>query len=219
MKRVSLWKITIVAIVVVSLLWLNYNVINVSPREIRAVIYETGWLAPVVYLLLYSVRSLVLFPASVFSIVGGLAFGVVFGSVLALAGATLSAIVAFFAAKKFGERAIQLKQRDKVEQYRQRFEERGFTYILMLRLVPVINFDFISYTAGLAKVYSWDFVKATVIGIIPGTIVYSFVGSSIVDGEATTLFVAGTVLALMIVIPLVWKQQLTHMIERMKTNG
>lgn len=217
-ERVSIWKVTIILTAILALLWLNYVVIDITPTEIRQMIYQAGWLAPVAYLVIYSIRPLVLFPASIFSMVGGLAFGVLFGGLLALTGATLSAVVAFFVTRKFGHKAVQFKEKDKIEQYRQKFESKGFLYILMLRLVPVINFDFISYTAGLARVSLKDFVRATVIGIIPGTIVHSFVGASIAEGSSTKLIIAGFLLVVMLLIPVIWNQQLLQMIERMKTN-
>jgi uncharacterized membrane protein YdjX (TVP38/TMEM64 family) len=53
---------------------------------------------------------------------------------------------------------------------------RGFLIILMLRLIPLLPFDVISYGAGLSKVKYKAFIIATCIGIIPGVVIYTNIG-------------------------------------------
>ncbi|WP_017185974.1 TVP38/TMEM64 family protein [Alkalibacillus haloalkaliphilus] len=218
MERITIGKWAILVVIVISLFLINQRVFNISPEDIRNLIYAAGWLAPVVYIFLYALRPLVLFPASIFSIVAGLAFGVYLGVIFALIGATLSAILAFVVANRFGEKAVRFHKKGKTEYYRQKFEEKGFLYILMLRLIPVINFDLISYTAGLAKVKLADFVKATVIGIIPGTVVYNLVGASLVDGNVMTIIGTVTLFVIVIVIPLIWNNKFMRVIEDLKPD-
>ncbi|MDQ0351613.1 putative membrane protein YdjX (TVP38/TMEM64 family) [Alkalibacillus filiformis] len=218
MERGTIVKWALLFVMVLILLFINQRALNLSPEDIRNFIYAAGWLAPVVYIILYAMRPLVLFPASIFSIVSGLAFGVYLGFVFALIGATLSAIVAFGVAKRFGEKAVRFHKKGKTEYYRKKFEEKGFLYILMLRLIPVINFDLISYTAGLAKVKLADFVKATVIGIIPGTIVYSLVGASLVDGNVMTVIGTVALLVIVIVIPFICNNKFMRAIEDLKPD-
>ncbi|MDV2582460.1 TVP38/TMEM64 family protein [Alkalibacillus haloalkaliphilus] len=217
MERITIGKWAILVLIVISVFWINQR-FNISPEDIRNLIYTAGWLAPVVYIFLYALRPLVLFPASIFSIVAGLAFGVYLGVIFALIGATLSAIVAFVVANRFGEKAVRFHKKGKTEYYRQKFEEKGFLYILMLRLIPVINFDLISYTAGLAKVKLADFVKATIVGIIPGTIVYSLVGASLVDGNIMTVIGTVALFVIVIVISLIWNNKFMRAIEDLKPD-
>ncbi|GEN47106.1 TVP38/TMEM64 family protein [Alkalibacillus haloalkaliphilus] len=218
MERLTIGKWAILVVIVISVFLINQRAFNISPEDIRNLIYTAGWLAPVVYIFLYALRPLVLFPASIFSIVAGLAFGVYLGVIFALIGATLSAILAFVVANRFGEKAVRFHKKGKTEYYRQKFEEKGFLYILMLRLIPVINFDLISYTAGLAKVKLADFVKATIVGIIPGTVVYSLVGASLVDGNVMTIIGTVTLFVIVIVIPLIWNNKFMRVIEDLKPD-
>ncbi|MDX5322888.1 MAG: TVP38/TMEM64 family protein, partial [Exiguobacterium sp.] len=75
---------------------LLYQWIDLNPGVIRDYIVAFGWMAPVVFIILYTFRPLILFPASVLSIAGGLAFGTLPGMLYTIIGATLSALVAFY---------------------------------------------------------------------------------------------------------------------------
>ncbi|WP_245686890.1 TVP38/TMEM64 family protein [Tenuibacillus multivorans] len=173
-------------------------------------IYTAGWFAPLFYIFLYLLRPLVLFPASIFSIVGGLAFGAIMGSVLALIGATGGAIVAFLISRRFGEDNFKHK---KVLELMNKFETKGFYYVLLLRFLPVVNFDLISYGAGLSKVSLKDFVKATVIGIIPGTLIYNLMGASLVESDKSTMIWVGVLYLIVVVGPIIWKSNIMKRIE------
>ncbi|WP_261753355.1 TVP38/TMEM64 family protein [Tenuibacillus multivorans] len=200
---------SIIAFVIV-LFSFHQRLFDISPEDIRTLIYTAGWFAPLFYIFLYLLRPLVLFPASIFSIVGGLAFGAIMGSVLALIGATGGAIVAFLISRRFGEDNFKHK---KVLELMNKFETKGFYYVLLLRFLPVVNFDLISYGAGLSKVSLKDFVKATVIGIIPGTLIYNLMGASLVESDKSTMIWVGVLYLIVVVGPIIWKSNIMKRIE------
>ncbi|SER11228.1 TVP38/TMEM64 family protein [Piscibacillus halophilus] len=189
---------------------------HISPEDIRTFIYMAGWLAPAFYLLLFMLRPLVLFPASVFSIVGGLAFGALWGSILAFTGATLGAILAFWLARFVGEDAFKKLKNKKVLELKHNFEEKGFFYILLLRFLPIINFDLISYGCGLSKVKFRHFIKATMIGIIPGTLIYNFLGASLVVGSRWTVTIVIIIYCILIIVPIIWRKNIMNKIEQVE---
>lgn len=188
---------------------------HISPEDIRTFIYMAGWFAPAFYLLLFMLRPLVLFPASVFSIVGGLAFGAWWGSLLAFTGATLGAILAFYVARFVGEDAFKKLKNEKVIELKRNFEKKGFFYILMLRFLPIVNFDLISYGCGLSQVKFRHFLKATMIGIIPGTLIYNFLGASLVVGNRWTVTFVIIVYVILIIAPIIWRKNIMNKIEEM----
>lgn len=87
-------------------------------------------------------------------------------------------------------------------------------YILVLRLMPIVNFDLISYSAGISKVRLTDFLKATTIGIIPGTIVYNLLGSSIVSGSPVKMASVAILYFLIVIIPLLWRRTIMEKVEK-----
>lgn len=96
MKLLSkLIKPLLLIVVVLGLLWFNHKVLHLSPEGIRTCIFIFGAAAPVLFIFIYALRPLILFPASVLSLTGGLAFGPLWGTVYTIVGATLGAVLSF----------------------------------------------------------------------------------------------------------------------------
>lgn len=77
------------------LLWANRKYLNLSPKEIRLWVLSFGVFAPLVFIGISIVRPFVLFPVSIVSVAGGLAFGPFFGTVYTLAGSMGAAAASF----------------------------------------------------------------------------------------------------------------------------
>ncbi|ASI36579.1 MULTISPECIES: TVP38/TMEM64 family protein [unclassified Exiguobacterium] len=193
-------RLAFVLLVIIGLIWFSRSYLNVSPTDIKEWILSFGMWAPILYIVLYTVRPLIFFPASVLSITGGLAFGALMGTVYTVIGATLGAVVAFLVAKKLGKGFIK-NGAGKVDQIQQQLEKNGFIYVLIFRLLPIFNFDLISYAAGLSKVRLLPFFLATLIGIIPGTFAYNFLGSSIVSKDPRIIIGAIIVFLILTIVP------------------
>lgn len=201
-RQQKIVRIILLLMIIGGLIWFSRSYLNINPTDIKEWILSFGMWAPILYILLYTIRPLIFFPASVLSITGGLAFGALMGTVYTVIGATLGAVVAFLVAKKLGTGLI--KQKDgagKVEQIQRQLEKNGFIYVLIFRLLPIFNFDLISYAAGLSKVRLLPFFLATLIGIIPGTFTYNFLGSSIVSKDPRIIIGAVTVFVVLTIVP------------------
>ncbi|KPB03250.1 TVP38/TMEM64 family protein [Bacillus sp. CHD6a] len=210
----------IIAVLVGSLLFINHNYLNISPEGIRQWILSFGIFAPVIYIVLYTIRPLILFPASILSLAAGLAFGALWGTVYTVIGATLGAIVSFLVAKKFGKSIVKSQTSNvRVQKIQSQMEENGFFYVLLLRLIPLFNFDLISYLAGLSKVKVSHFMLATVIGIIPGTFAYNFLGSSFVGDNKLVIILAIIVFVLISVLPLIFSKKVRGKLGFTKNGG
>ncbi|MGO4273440.1 TVP38/TMEM64 family protein [Paenibacillus sp. TAF58] len=194
-------------VVIGGLLWLNYKVLHLGPEDIRAWILSFGWAAPVLFIFIYAVRPLILFPASVLSLTGGLAFGPVWGTVYTIVGATIGAVLSFWLARFLGNKLVSTRSKEKWGKLEKQLQQKGFIYILLLRLIPLFPFDLISYGAGVAKVNFSAFLFGTLLGIIPGTFAYSFLGSSFLHEKKSYIVIAVIVFVLVTLIPLVLKKR------------
>lgn len=208
MSRKTGLKLFLLATVIGVLLVINYRYVSISPSTIREWILSFGVWAPIIYIILYTVRPLVLFPASVLSLGAGLAFGALWGTVYTIIGATSGAALSFWVARKLGKNLANTSWKGKAASIQQNMEKQGFIYILILRLLPIFNFDLISYAAGISKVRFVHFLFGTVLGIIPGTFAYNFLGSSFVAGDYTYILVAVVLFALIAIIPIFFKDRL-----------
>lgn len=183
MKK-SAFKWVILAFILFVLFYLNQAVLDVTPIKVRVWIISFGLFAPFLYVLLYLIRPLFLFPSSILFLASGLAFGAFWGSVYTVVGATLSAVVAFVVAKRVGHVLLREElESPRVQAIQQQLEENGFFYVLLLRLIPFLNFDLVSYAAGVSNIRLGHFTLATLIGVIPGICAYNILGSSLVSGH------------------------------------
>lgn len=203
-KTISLQigKWLLIGIAVALVIWLSRSVFQVDANSIRNWILSFGLWAPLLYIVLYTVRPLIFFPASVLSIAGGLAFGAWLGTIYTIIGATLGAMLSFYVAKNLGKSLVKKQWSGNAGKIQGQMEKNGFLYVLLFRLIPVINFDLISYLAALAKVRFTSFALATLIGIIPGTFAYNFLGSSFVSGNPKIISIAVAVSIVLTVVPI-----------------
>ncbi|PRO64691.1 TVP38/TMEM64 family protein [Alkalicoccus urumqiensis] len=201
-------KAAAVIIIIAVLLYINQRFIQVSPEEIRTFVLQAGVWAPAFYVILYIVRPLVLFPASVLSLAGGLIFGPVWGTGLIVAGATGGAVLSFFAARWLGKGAAGKEWKGKGKAVQEQLEKNGFLYVLLIRLIPIFNFDMISYLSGVSKIRARAFAAGTFLGIIPGAFAYSFLGASVVEGNAGLIFAAVAVFIAVSAIPVFFRKKL-----------
>lgn len=199
--QIGKWLLLALAIGIA--IWLSRSVFQIDANSIRNWILSFGIWAPIIYIIIYTVRPLIFFPASVLSIAGGLAFGAWLGTLYTIIGATLGALLSFSVAKTLGTRLARGKWTGNAGKIQSQMEHNGFFYVLLFRLIPVINFDLISYVAALAKVRFGSFALATFIGIIPGTFAYNFLGSSFVSGNPKIIILAAAVFIILTVVPIV----------------
>jgi uncharacterized membrane protein YdjX (TVP38/TMEM64 family) len=130
-------------------------------------------------------------PGTPFTILSGSLLGTFWGSISAIIGNAIGAILAFLLARYFLYSFVQNKILPKyknLEKYEKNFlEDKGsekiFTKslqtILFLRLVPLFPFNVLNFVLAVTKVKFKDYAIGTTVGIIPGTIAFVYFGDSI----------------------------------------
>lgn len=201
-------KIFAVIAAILFLLWFNQSYLQLTPSDIRTWILSFGWLSPILFVVIYTIRPLILFPASILSITGGLAFGAIWGTVLTVIGATAGAVLSFMLARYMGKSLVQMEWKGKFAKIQSQLEHRGLLYVLLLRLIPIFPFDLISYVAGVSKIHFRAFFIGTLFGIIPGTFAYNFLGSSFVGGSVSDILIAASVFLIAMLIPILFRKRL-----------
>ncbi len=205
MKPAGKWLLLLIGIGLA--IWLGSRFFETDPEMIRNYILSYGIWAPAVYIGIYTIRPLVFFPASLLSLAGGLIFGPWLGTIYTIAGAVAGAVLSFTVAGKLGSRFFTKEQNGKTAKIQEQLEQNGFWYVLLFRLIPVINFDLISYLAAFAKVRPAAFALATLIGVIPGTFAYNFLGSSFAAGDPVVLLVGLGVFIVLTIVPIIIRKR------------
>lgn len=128
--------------------------------------------APIVYIAIYIVGTILLVPGTLLSFVGAMLFGAYFGTLYTWIGATIGATLSFLLAKWLGRDFVDQLFGGRFAEFEERVEHHGFTSLLILRLLPWFPFTGINFGSGLTRIRFRDYVLATAIGILPGTFVY-----------------------------------------------
>ncbi len=131
------------------------------------------------FALVYAVATLLFMPGSVLTISAGLIFGVVLGMLAAWSGAVLGASLAFLVGRYLARSKIeqQTKNNEKFQALDEAIGKRGWKIIALLRLSPLIPFNISNYFYGITKVGFWPYVLASAAGMLPGTLLYVYLGA------------------------------------------
>jgi uncharacterized membrane protein YdjX (TVP38/TMEM64 family) len=143
------------------------------------IVQRSGIWAPLVYIFIYSFRSLVFFPASLLTIIAGMLFGPLFGLLYTLIGENISANVSFVIGKYLLSdlEGYIHKKNQLFSRIITHIQGNGFLAVLFMRLA-YLPFDFVGYSSGIFKLNQKEFALGTLLGTIPGLMAYTFLGSS-----------------------------------------
>jgi uncharacterized membrane protein YdjX (TVP38/TMEM64 family) len=191
-RLMNFLKIAIIAILVGGSIWLLVEHSNwfTDPTLVKSQVVQWGAWGPLVYILLYAVGPSFLVPGAVMTIAGGLAFGTVWGSVYSLIGADIGALVAFAAGRFLGRSFVERVVGERFQSMMHRIAKHGFQIILYLRFVPVIPYNALNLLAGASPITFYDYFWASMIGMIPGTILYAFLGDALWHPMSPRFFLA-----------------------------
>lgn len=137
-----------------------------------------GYLGGAAFMLIYIIATLAFLPGSVLTLGAGVVFGVVLGSIYVFIGATLGAIAAFLVGRYLLRNWInkKIEGNQKFVAIDKAVAEEGFKIVLLTRLSPIFPFNLLNYAFGVTKVSLKDYAFASV-GMIPGTVMYVYIGS------------------------------------------
>ena len=172
--------VAILAAIFLILRYFNVDFSNITVESFKEKIDSFGIWGPVIYIILYVLRPLILFPAAVFSASAGAIWGLK-GLIYLLIGANLSAIAEFIIARYFAREAVEKLIKGKFSGIDKQIEKRGFITVLLIRLIPNVAWDIQNLALGLTKVRFRDYVLATLIGILPGSFALVYFGSSFIS--------------------------------------
>lgn len=140
--------------------------------------FQAGGL-PVLFFAMIGQALAVPIPSEVILLCGGAAFGLIAGWLVGAMGSVVAASISFYISRKGGRPiAIRFVSESGMEFANNWFDRWGSWAVILGRLLPVIPFDLISYSAGLTRMKFRDFVIPTVIGTFPRALFYAFLGFS-----------------------------------------
>lgn len=171
-----LLKLALVLGAALGLLLAGREGVRVVPRFAAWVDGLGGW-GMAAYVIGYAAFTVAFIPGSVLTLAAGALFGVLRGTALAFAGATLGSTLAFlvsrYLARPWVERRVSQDRR--VRRLDRAVGVHGFRLVFLLRLSPVLPFALMNYALGVTRVRFRDYLLAS-FGMIPGTLLYVWTG-------------------------------------------
>ena len=179
MRRIGLVVLALVAAGLIVAFWR----LPVLPCvvDFLGCVERAGMWGPVLLCLFYVFFCVLLVPASIPTLAAGFLFGVGIGSLTAIVGSTAGACVAFLVGRTLARRwvARRVAHSRRFAALDTAIGEHGFKIVLLMRLSPVSPFVVLNYMFGLTKVRFWDYAAGSLIGMIPGTVLFVYFGAGL----------------------------------------
>ncbi|MGB5592751.1 MAG: TVP38/TMEM64 family protein [Crocosphaera sp.] len=177
-----------IAIVIIAFSKLN---INEALQNVLQWIDGLGTIGYLVFIVVYILSAVFLISGAVLTLGAGVIFNVVKGSILVSIASTLGATIAFLVGRYVARGWVskQIEKYPKFQAVDQAVAKEGWKIVGLTRLSPVFPFVILNYAFGITQVSLRDYVVASWIGMMPGTIMYVYIGSLI--GNIATLGAGG----------------------------
>jgi uncharacterized membrane protein YdjX (TVP38/TMEM64 family) len=121
-------------------------------------------------------------PRNVVSFLGGYAFGLAQGTLLALLAEALGCLITFCCARTFARRLVRERFGERVRRMEDFLAANPFSMTLLVRLIPVGNNFATNMAAGVSRVRALPFLLGSLLGYLPKTFVFALAGSGIDTG-------------------------------------
>lgn len=158
----------------------NTNAFNLQAilRNALQWIDSLGTVGAIAFISIYIIATVAFLPGSILTLGSGVVFGVVWGSVYVFIGATLGATAAFLVGRYLarGWVANKIADNKKFAAIDQAVGREGLKIVLLTRLSPIFPFNLLNYAFGITGVTLKDYFIGS-LGMIPGTIMYVYIGS------------------------------------------
>ena len=178
MKKNAKWIAVILFVITMSILSAILPV-KQWVREFIDWVQQLGPAGVIVFILAYALATVLFLPGWIFTVSAGLIYGIVGGTLVALAGAIIGATLAFLVARYLLRQNIEeiTKKNPRFGAIDQAIGRQGWKIVGLLRLSPLIPFNLSNYFYGITSIGFVEYVVVSAIGMIPGTLLYAYLGA------------------------------------------
>ena len=177
MRLRATWRLGALGAVLLAFLLFFVLSGSVSAHRVRDSMDGFGVAGPLVFIVVSSALTVVMFPGPVLSGASGLLFGTALGTPVSIVSATCGAALAFSISRWWAHDAVAGHVR--LAAVRAWVGERGFESVLLARIAPGVPYNLVNYAAGLTPVSLGVFAAATALGVAPRAFAYTALGGSI----------------------------------------
>jgi uncharacterized membrane protein YdjX (TVP38/TMEM64 family) len=151
---------------------------GINPDVMKLWLKNSGIWAPVTYVVIYVVATILVLPSTALNLTGGAIFGPWLGTFWTSIAAVVAAIASFIFARTIGYDAVAKRLAGRWQAIDAEVRQGGVYYMFAIRLVPIMPYGLVNLAAGLSSVSFKDYLIGTVLGTVPSVLPFVLLGSS-----------------------------------------
>ncbi|HEY9651026.1 MAG TPA: TVP38/TMEM64 family protein [Coleofasciculaceae cyanobacterium] len=179
MLKAKFYTFILISFCIVATILGAYLLGNIDQAQIQTWLKSAGLWAPVIYVVLYTVGTLLILPSTPLNLTGGAIFGSWWGTLWSTVAATIAAVVAFAFTRTVGREAIAKKFAGRWEAMDAEIRQGGLYYIFAIRMLPIVPYGPVNFAAGLTSIRFKDYLLGTVLGTVPGIVPFVMMGDGL----------------------------------------
>jgi len=152
---------------------------GIDQVKLQTSLKQAGIWAPIIYIVLYTVGTILILPSTPLNMSGGAIFGPWMGTLWTSLAAVIAAVVAFAFTRTVGRDTVERKLAGRWEAMDAEMRHGGLFYMFAIRLLPIIPYGLVNFAAGLTSIRFRDYLVGTVLGTIPGILPFVLMGSGL----------------------------------------
>lgn len=175
--------ILLILIAIILFVFKYYNLFdffsfeNIS--ELKSYLNSFGMLSPVIFILIFIVATIAFVPGLPVTVLAGILFGALWGTVYVVIGSTIGVSAAFLIGRYLGRDFVikVVEKNNKMAKLDKFIKEQGNTILIISRLVPIFPFNLQNYAYGITDIKFSTYFWYSLIFMIPGTFIYTCFGA------------------------------------------
>ena len=152
---------------------------GIDEKQLQDWLDRAGMWAPIIYIALYTVGTLLILPSTPLNLSGGAIFGPWLGTLWTTVAAVIAAMVAFTFTRTVGRDFVAKKFAGRWEAMDAEMRQGGLFYMCAIRLLPIIPYGLVNFTAGLTSIRLKDYLMGTILGTVPGVFPFVLMGAGV----------------------------------------
>ncbi len=143
---------------------------GLAPEQVQNWLERAGIWAPIIYIVIYTIATILVLPSTALNLAGGAIFGPWIGTLWTSLAAIIAAIIAFYYSRTVGREWISQKLAGRWQAMDAEMRQGGLFYMFAIRLLPIIPYGLVNFAAGLTSVSFKDYLLGTILGTLPGVL-------------------------------------------------
>lgn len=199
--------IAIILVVIATTAIAVYYLGGLNPDQIQLWLRQSGIWAPIIFISIYTIATLLILPSTVLNLTSGAIFGPWLGTLWTSIAAIVAAVVAFAFTRTWGRQFVVEKLGSRLQAVDAEMMAGGLFYMFAIRLQPILPYGLVNFAAGLTAISFRDYFIGTALGTVPGVLPFVMLGSyglrAVKTGDMLPLLGA-LLLTAMLIISATW---------------